>query len=147
MICLRCLAQPPRTELVARPLRSVRSLRVQPTTNSRRLISRTTACSDAAQPFTTPAAASPTARNDAVEHKTDPSFSTKKKEVITLRSSVPAGTVLKGLNFHKDKSDPIAMEDSEYPDWLWTVLKDVRTAGGAKDAKKEVAKGKSSSRL
>ncbi|KAK3117936.1 hypothetical protein LTR53_000228 [Teratosphaeriaceae sp. CCFEE 6253] len=38
------------------------------------------------------------------------------------QSSVPAGTVLKGLNFMKNKQDPIAMEDHEYPDWLWNVL-------------------------
>jgi len=35
---------------------------------------------------------------------------------------VPAGTVLKGLNFVKGKMDPIALEDAEYPDWLWGVL-------------------------
>ncbi|KAF8533522.1 mitochondrial ribosomal protein L37-domain-containing protein [Trichophaea hybrida] len=38
------------------------------------------------------------------------------------RSSVPAGTKLHGINYFKNKSDPIAMEDHEYPDWLWTVL-------------------------
>nr|POF26207.1 54s ribosomal protein l37, mitochondrial [Quercus suber] len=37
-------------------------------------------------------------------------------------SSVRAGTVLKGLNFLKNKPDPVALEDREYPDWLWTVL-------------------------
>ncbi|KAF2773321.1 hypothetical protein EJ03DRAFT_341107 [Teratosphaeria nubilosa] len=37
-------------------------------------------------------------------------------------SSVPAGTVLKGLNFMKNQQDPVAKEDSEYPPWLWTVL-------------------------
>jgi len=33
-----------------------------------------------------------------------------------------AGTPLKGLNFLKGKQDPVALEDSEYPPWLWTVL-------------------------
>ena len=37
-------------------------------------------------------------------------------------SSVPAGTVLKGLNFVKNQADPVAREDHEYPAWLWTVL-------------------------
>lgn len=47
-------------------------------------------------------------------------------------SSVPAGTVLKGLNFYKDKADPIALADEEYPAWLWKVLegKGVDAAGG-----------------
>jgi large subunit ribosomal protein L54 len=39
-------------------------------------------------------------------------------------SSVPAGTPLKGLNFIKGKTDPVAMEDSEYPEWLWRILED-----------------------
>ncbi|KAF2146614.1 uncharacterized protein K452DRAFT_219178 [Aplosporella prunicola CBS 121167] len=42
---------------------------------------------------------------------------------VLVQSSVPAGTPLKGLNFLKNKQDPVALEDSEYPAWLWTVLK------------------------
>lgn len=38
-------------------------------------------------------------------------------------SSIPAGTPLKGLNFLKGRTDPVAMEDSEYPAWLWEILK------------------------
>lgn len=30
--------------------------------------------------------------------------------------------MLKGLNFYKDKQDPVAMADDEYPAWLWGVL-------------------------
>jgi len=41
-----------------------------------------------------------------------------------VMSSVPAGTPLKGLNFIKGKNDPVAMEDSEYPEWLWRILED-----------------------
>ncbi|KAF3481950.1 uncharacterized protein GIQ15_04709 [Arthroderma uncinatum] len=37
-------------------------------------------------------------------------------------SATPAGTKLEGLNYEKNKQDPIAMEDHEYPDWLWTLL-------------------------
>ena len=43
-----------------------------------------------------------------------------KKEKI--KSSVPAGTVLKGINFIKGAQDPIALEDDEYPEWLWRAL-------------------------
>jgi hypothetical protein len=32
------------------------------------------------------------------------------------------GTVLKGVNVFAGKSDPIAKPDSDYPDWLWTIL-------------------------
>ncbi|KAI9595087.1 mitochondrial ribosomal protein L37-domain-containing protein [Syncephalis fuscata] len=38
------------------------------------------------------------------------------------KSSVAAGTVLKGINYTKDGSDPVAMEDTAYPEWLWTLL-------------------------
>ncbi|BGP42828.1 hypothetical protein JCM10450v2_006944 [Rhodotorula kratochvilovae] len=37
-------------------------------------------------------------------------------------SACPAGTVLKGLNYLKDGQDPVALEDSEYPPWVWTLL-------------------------
>lgn len=41
---------------------------------------------------------------------------------MLVKSSVAAGTPLKGLNFIKGKQDPVALEDNEYPAWLWTVL-------------------------
>lgn len=37
-------------------------------------------------------------------------------------SSVPKGTVLKGINYLKDGKDPVALDDNEYPDWLWDLL-------------------------
>ncbi|KAI7868693.1 mitochondrial ribosomal protein L37-domain-containing protein [Mucor mucedo] len=37
-------------------------------------------------------------------------------------SSVPKGTVLKGLQYLKDGQDPVALDDSEYPEWLWELL-------------------------
>ncbi|KAH3900567.1 related to 54S ribosomal protein L37, mitochondrial [Saccharomycodes ludwigii] len=36
-------------------------------------------------------------------------------------SSCKAGTPL-NLKIKKTGNDPVALEDSEYPDWLWTVL-------------------------
>jgi len=46
------------------------------------------------------------------------------------RSSVPAGTKLNGINYFKNKSDPIALEDHEYPSWLWRVLDSGKKAAG-----------------
>ncbi|KAI8879311.1 hypothetical protein K501DRAFT_226843 [Backusella circina FSU 941] len=37
-------------------------------------------------------------------------------------SSVPKGTVLKGIHYFKEGKEPVALEDSEYPDWLWDLL-------------------------
>lgn len=38
-----------------------------------------------------------------------------------VKSSCPAGTVL-SVNVKKSGKDPVALEDSEYPAWLWEVL-------------------------
>lgn len=38
-------------------------------------------------------------------------------------SSCTENTILTGLNYLKDQPPVVAMADSEYPDWLWTVLK------------------------
>ncbi len=46
---------------------------------------------------------------------------------------MPAGTPLKGLNFEKNKQDPIALADDEYPEWLWTILMKKEDKGGAGD--------------
>lgn len=54
----------------------------------------------------------------------------QKKEAPRVASSVPAGTVLKGLNFFKNKQDPLALEDNEYPDWLWGVLAEAEAKKG-----------------
>lgn len=29
---------------------------------------------------------------------------------------------MKGIQYLKDKQDPVALDDSEYPDWLWDLL-------------------------
>ena len=41
-------------------------------------------------------------------------------------SAAPAGTILKGLNYFKNKQDPVAREEHEYPAWLWTVLDEMK---------------------
>lgn len=41
---------------------------------------------------------------------------------------------MKGLNFYKDKQDPVAMADEEYPAWLWGVLDKGKGGAEAKGA-------------
>lgn len=36
---------------------------------------------------------------------------------------------MKGLNYLKGRDDPVALEDEEYPEWLWRCL-DVKKKGG-----------------
>ncbi|GAA5900361.1 hypothetical protein JCM8208_005339 [Rhodotorula glutinis] len=43
-------------------------------------------------------------------------------------SSCPPGTVLKGLNYLKDGQDPVALEDSEYPAWVFALPASKATA-------------------
>ncbi|KAK6454022.1 mitochondrial 54S ribosomal protein YmL37 [Scheffersomyces xylosifermentans] len=39
----------------------------------------------------------------------------------TVKSSCKAGTVL-NLKIRKNGDEPVALEDSEYPEWLWDML-------------------------
>ncbi|RPB02850.1 hypothetical protein L873DRAFT_1671692 [Choiromyces venosus 120613-1] len=48
-------------------------------------------------------------------------------------SGTPAGTVLKNINFLKNRLDPVAKDDMEYPDWLWSLL-DKKSGGGGDSA-------------
>ena len=41
-------------------------------------------------------------------------------------SAAPTGTILKGLNYFKNKQDLVAKEEHEYPAWLWTVLDEMK---------------------
>ncbi|KAI9654914.1 MAG: hypothetical protein M1829_000729 [Trizodia sp. TS-e1964] len=50
-------------------------------------------------------------------------------------SSVRAGTPLVGLGFTKNNLDPIALEDHEYPAWLWECLG--KSDGGKTDGREE----------
>lgn len=79
----------------------------------------------AAQPFSTPLSPSP-------KNQDLPTPPAKPSQVpVLVKSSCPAGTVLKGLNFIKGKQDPVALEDSEYPTWLWGILNDKEGSGAA----------------
>lgn len=81
----------------------------------------------AAQPFSAPLtpAPSPSIEKNAAKVA-------EKKATPLVKSSVAAGTPLKGLNFEKNKQDPVALADDEYPSWLWTILE--RQEGAKGDA-------------
>lgn len=42
-------------------------------------------------------------------------------KTLQVKSSCPAGTPL-NLDIKKGGKNPVALDDSEYPEWLWTVL-------------------------
>jgi large subunit ribosomal protein L54 len=72
-------------------------------------------------------------------HNLKPSTASPKPDLPTpeirkpkkLKSSVAAGQELKGLGYTKAKPVIKAMEDHEYPDWLWTLLDESSKTGEA----------------
>ncbi|KAJ5219912.1 Ribosomal protein L37 mitochondrial [Penicillium chermesinum] len=79
----------------------------------------------------TPGVSQPLSTPEGVHTDAQPAASTK-PAVERPPSSCPAGTVMNGLNYFKNKPDVVAKEDSEYPDWLWDLLTD-----SSKQAKSE----------
>ncbi|KAJ5692214.1 hypothetical protein N7462_001637 [Penicillium macrosclerotiorum] len=71
----------------------------------------------------TPGVSQPLSTPEGVHTDAQPSAPTK-PIIQRPPSSCPAGTKMSGLNYFKNKPDVIAMEDSEYPDWLWDLLGD-----------------------
>ncbi|KAG9105371.1 hypothetical protein FRC07_009339 [Ceratobasidium sp. 392] len=45
-------------------------------------------------------------------------------------SSCPAQTVLTGLNWLKGQPPVLALKDSEYPPWLWTIMDEKKLGDG-----------------
>jgi large subunit ribosomal protein L54 len=109
MICVRCLRRLRPGAAAARPARLLAAAGTSALPSSRR------SASAAAQPFTVPAAMSRPADGPAAEGD-------KTGRTAIAMSSVSGGTTLRGLNIYKDRQDPVAMEDAEYPEWLWRVL-------------------------
>lgn len=89
--------------------------------------SSTTSSSSVTQPLNAPLGPSPT-RLDSTQSSS---------EIVApsryISSSVPAGAPLKGLNYFKGKEDPVAMEDRQYPEWLWSVLSIKEKPVGSKE--------------
>ena len=57
----------------------------------------------------------------------------------TPKSCIPAGTALKGMAYLKNKEPPMALEDHEYPEWLWGLLKTQKGGqDGATDAEGDI---------
>ncbi|KAI0193158.1 mitochondrial ribosomal protein L37-domain-containing protein [Astrocystis sublimbata] len=64
-------------------------------------------------------------------------------------SSCPEGTILVGLNYFKQQTDPVALADDAYPEWLWRCLDVQHNAdeGEADDAGDEFSKSKKQRRI
>ncbi|KAL7628715.1 hypothetical protein AAE478_000230 [Parahypoxylon ruwenzoriense] len=64
-------------------------------------------------------------------------------------STCPEGTVLTGINYFKNQTDPVALADHAYPAWLWTCLdvQDKAEEGAEDDAGDEFSKSKKQRKL
>lgn len=98
MICRQCLR---RASALRPQSRITRSISNSPTPASTTLINAT-----------------PEFSNPLAGTKARP----KSRAVALPVSSAPAGTPLKGINYLKNAEDPIALEEHEYPEWLWRCL-------------------------
>ena len=74
----------------------------------------------AAQPFSTPFTPAPS-------QSPDPTTTPKQSTPSLPKSSLLAGTPLKGLGYLKNQEPPVAKEDNEYPNWLWGLLDDKKS--------------------
>ncbi|PGH09627.1 hypothetical protein AJ80_07656 [Polytolypa hystricis UAMH7299] len=84
--------------------------------------------------YSAPAPAHPSKAMPAIEipNTATPGTASETGKLAAMLSSVPAGTPLKGLNYMKSKPDIVAKEDTEYPDWLWTLVGGDKGAGAKK---------------
>ncbi|SPO22146.1 related to MRPL37 - mitochondrial ribosomal protein of the large subunit [Ustilago trichophora] len=90
-------------------------------------------CSSLRQPPCSRAYASASASTSAASSSSTPA------ETPALPSAAPPGTVLKGVSIYKDKADPVALQDHEYPSWLFKLLDDPSIASSSSLASIEMA--------
>ncbi|KAH7399482.1 mitochondrial ribosomal protein L37-domain-containing protein [Pyrenochaeta sp. MPI-SDFR-AT-0127] len=126
MICRNCLRAASKARIPASSIRQ--PLRFLTTTSPLRSASPISATqptsptptptpSTPAQPLSEPLTPAPSPNLKAQAAK-----AAEKKATPLVKSSIPAGQPLKGLNFLKNAQDPVALPDDEYPAWLWTIL-------------------------
>ncbi|KAI1341475.1 mitochondrial ribosomal protein L37-domain-containing protein [Xylariaceae sp. FL0016] len=153
MICRRCLqrasALPTR---LPRPQPNTLSLPIR--TTALRPISSTTS-RRASSPAPQPAPAGATTPGVA-ETQAPPVFGTplssdasSSKDKPTPLSACPEGTVMTGLNYFKNRTDPVALADEAYPEWLWRCLDVQKKAddGEGDDAGDEFSKSRKQRRI
>ncbi|KAF9736292.1 hypothetical protein PMIN06_008273 [Paraphaeosphaeria minitans] len=98
-------------------------------------------------PATSTSAAQPFSETITPAPKKDAAPPVAEKKAPLVRSSVPAGTPLRGLNFLKDQQDPVALPDEEYPEWLWSILERQEQKGEASGQGDLFSKSKKQRRL
>ncbi|KAK4101644.1 hypothetical protein N658DRAFT_523742 [Parathielavia hyrcaniae] len=149
MICRACLRQaglPSTRQITAQPLtrKPAAAARYFSTT----LTTRNAAPSPAAAALATASASAPVADEPATPDLTPLMPPPADAKAASLSSCTP-GTLLNGLNYFKNKTDPVALPDEAYPSWLWKCLEVQKKADAATDADAgdEFSKSKKQRRL
>ncbi|KAL0474294.1 mitochondrial ribosomal protein L37 domain-containing protein [Neurospora intermedia] len=142
MICRTCLR---RASGFARPAAAAVT---RPTVAANSRAAFSTTFSVCTPPAATPAAAAPATSTAEAGLAPVPGAATTEQAKAAI-SSCPAGTKLNGLNYFKNKADPVALPDEEYPEWLWRCLEVQKKTDDAADADAgdEFSKSKKQRRL
>ncbi|MCJ1312842.1 hypothetical protein MMC25_006518 [Agyrium rufum] len=136
MICRQCsrlLAQTSSSSYRSLPSRASRAF--TSTSTTRLTTTQNASPNPPSQPSSPPGGPPPATSNPAVAqpfstpHNTRlPSYAAPDSPIVPPsqdelpKSSTRAGTVLRGLGYLKGKDPPLALEDKEYPSWLWGIL-------------------------
>ncbi|KAI0896953.1 mitochondrial ribosomal protein L37-domain-containing protein [Annulohypoxylon nitens] len=136
MICRRCLQRA--SALSSRvPLSSSRAVRPFSTTLTKR-----------SPPAAAPSPSSTPKPSNEPPVLSTPLADTPAGEEKPNLSACPEGTILTGINYFKNKEDPIALADDAYPSWLWTCIEtEKKEEESAEDLGDEFSKSKKQRRL
>lgn len=138
MICRTCLRRA--TGLSSTLLRTTRpsttNTTILPSSAATRTALFTTSirAQNAAASSGSPSSSTPSAAEIVAAIQGDSAAAAAQDQSSRPVSSCPAGTVLTGLNYFKGKTDPVALPDEEYPEWLWRCLEVKKTASESGDA-------------
>jgi len=140
MICQRCLYRATTRAPLARSTQSTFTSQLQPLT-ARPATQRLTLTNSTQSQVNLS-----TSSNPQLSHlltPTPPPTASTSAPKRTPTSSVPAGTPLRGLNYLKSSSEPLALDDDAYPAWLWHCLESTGHSGssGAADGSDGGAEG------
>ncbi|KAI1465629.1 mitochondrial ribosomal protein L37-domain-containing protein [Daldinia caldariorum] len=114
MICRRCLQR-------ASSLSSRIPARVVPTTTPSFFLRPFSSTISRRTSSPAPEPSSPSSASESPAFSTPLADTPAADEKPTL-SACPEGTVLTGLNYFKNRTDPVALADDAYPAWLWNCL-------------------------
>lgn len=119
MICRRCLqrASSGLSRRVVSSAAATSAAAGRPSTPFLSLRALSTSLSRLTAPAGQPTTETPTFSTPLADSPPSP-----EEAAVGTLSACPAGTVLTGLNYFKNQTDPVALTDEKYPEWLWRCL-------------------------